>query len=153
MTVERSNFFTKFFSFLNSNFFILILEILLIIFLIYNQLSNYYLTKDPMLLKLKKLIEPLDPSFKDLSLYKGKKSYTINKSRIYLCLYDENGEYYPMNLLVYVLCHELAHLLNKKDRGHTPAFQEKFEDLIEKATKEGIFNPSIPIDPGYCQHN
>ena len=127
-----------------------VMGVILIAYLIFNQIEEHYLQDDPMLRKLKNIIEPLDPNIKDLKLYKGKKSYTMNKERIYLCLFDENGEYYPINLLVYVLTHELAHYLNKEDVGHTPAFHKKFEELLDKATKMGIYDPSIPIDPDYC---
>ena len=46
---------------------------------------EYHLQDDPMLWKLKKLIEPLHPEAKNLKLYKGRKSYTINKDKIYIC--------------------------------------------------------------------
>jgi len=115
--------------------------------------KEYHLQDDPMLYKLKELMTPLHPVVKDLKLYRGKKSYTINKEKIYLCLTDENGEYYPTNMLVYVLLHELSHLLNKDDIGHTEKFHKIFQELLDKAHSMGIYNASIPPIQNYCMHN
>ena len=116
-------------------------------------IKEHHLQDDPMLFKLKEIIEPLHPDLKNLKLYKGNKSYTINKDKIYLCLEDENNEYYPTNFLIYVLLHEISHYLNKDDIGHTEKFHKIFEDLIEKANNMGIYNSSIPPIDNYCMHN
>lgn len=108
---------------------------------------------DAMLYTLKAVLLPVHPIITDLKLYKGDKSYTINKKKVFICLYDENGDYYPLNMLVYVLLHEIAHVLNTEDVGHTPAFHSKFDELLDRATQLGIFNPSIPILQNYCQHD
>jgi len=132
-----------------------ILAVLLIIFLIWmitHQIKEHHLQDDPMLYTLKEVLKPVHPVISQLKLYKGDKSYTINKNKIFLCLYDENGEYYPLNMLVYVLLHEIAHLLNDKDVGHTPAFHAQFDELLDRATQLGIYNPSIPIIQNYCQY-
>jgi hypothetical protein len=111
-----------------------------------------HLQEDPMLWKLKEMLTPLHSEVKQIKLYKGDKSYTINKEKIYLCLKDEKDQYYPTNHLVYVLIHELAHLLNKDDIGHTPKFHSIFEDLLDKAHKLEIYNPSIPPTLNYCNY-
>ena len=80
----------------------------------------------------------------------GEKSYTINKDKIFLCLYDENGDYYPLNHMVYVLLHEISHMLNKVDVGHTEAFYQIFDELLAKANKLGVYNFSIPTIDNYC---
>jgi hypothetical protein len=115
-------------------------------------IKEHHLQDDPMLFKIKQIVEPLHPDIKNLKLYKGDKSYTINKERIYLCLRDENDEYYPINMLIYVFLHEYAHYLNKDDIGHTPKFHAIFEDLIDKANEMGIYNSSIPPLQNYCMH-
>ena len=84
-------------------------------------------------------------------MYKGDKSYTINKEKTFLCLYDKNGDYYPVNQLVYVLLHEISHALNTKDVGHTDNFNKIFDELLDKATQQGVYNPSIPIIQDYCE--
>jgi hypothetical protein len=108
------------------------------------------LQDDPMLHLLKDLLIPLDPIVKDIQFYKASSSYTLNKQKIFLCLYDENGEKYPLSALVYVSIHELAHFLNLEDVGHTEAFYKKFDELLDKATHLGIYNPSIPMISNYC---
>lgn len=128
---------------------------ILIVFLIWmitNQIKEHHLQDDPMLYTLKEVLKPVHPVISQLKLYKGDKSYTINKQKIFLCLQDNNGEYYPLNMLMYVLLHEIAHLLNDKDVGHTPAFHEKFDELLDRATELGIYNPSIPVIQNYCNH-
>lgn len=129
------------------------LLILFIVYIVHNQIREKYLQEDPMLHKLKQKCSVLHEDFKNVNLYKGDKSYTLNKEKIYLCLRDENGEYYPDNTLMHVLLHEYAHFLNKKDIGHTENFHRIFEELIEKATQLEIYNPSIPIIQNYCTYN
>lgn len=126
--------------------------IALLIWVIFHQIKEHHLQDDPMLHLLKEVLKPVHPIFNDLKLYRGDKSYTINKNKIFLCLYDENGEYYPINMLIYVLLHEVSHFLNTADVGHTPLFHAQFDELLDKATKLGIFNPSIPIIQNYCEH-
>lgn len=122
----------------------------LLSWVIYKQVKEYHLQDDPMLHTLKQILQPVHPIFKNLKLYKGDKSYTINKDKTFLCLYDENGEYYPLNHLIYVLLHEISHSINTKDIGHTEEFHRIFDDLLAKATEIGVYNPSIPLVRNYC---
>lgn len=117
--------------------------------LITKQIKENHDQDDPMLDRLKFVLIPVHPVIKTLDLYKADKSYTINKQKIYLCVKDKNGEYYPLNMLVYVALHEIAHLLNTYDVGHTEKFHEIFNQLLERAQKLGIYNPSIPIIQNY----
>ena len=133
--------------------FIALLIIGFIIWWITHCVKEHHLQDDPMLFKLKEILEPLHPDIKNLKLYKGKKSYIINKDKIYLCLKDENNQYYSTNMLIYVLLHEIAHYLNKDDIGHTEKFHRIFEDLIDKAHNMGIYNASIPPIENYCTYN
>ena len=87
----------------------------------------------------------------NITFYRGNKSYTINKEIVYICLKDEKGEYYNENMLIYVIAHEIAHVLCD-EIGHTDAFFEIFDDLINELSKEGIYNPSIPILKTYCEN-
>uniref|UniRef100_A0A6C0EQM8 WLM domain-containing protein n=1 Tax=viral metagenome TaxID=1070528 RepID=A0A6C0EQM8_9ZZZZ len=127
--------------------------IIVLIWIVAKQIKEHHLQDDPMLYTLKEVLLPVHPIIGKLKLYKGDKSYTINKEKIFLCLRDENGEYYPFNMLIYVLLHEISHMLNTDDVGHTPAFHKKFDELLDRATQLGIFNPSIPILQNYCQHD
>ena len=114
--------------------------------------EDYEQQNDPMLHKLKKNLVKVHPKAKDLKYYKGKKSYTINKSKMYLCLRDENGDYYNDNTLMYVSLHELAHAITH-EIGHTQLFQDNFDKLLQKASELGLYNFSIPVPSNYCEYN
>jgi hypothetical protein len=138
----------------------------LVIWAIYRQINEHYLQDDPILKKLKIQIEPLFKSdryytgnlkplndrdiMKEIKFYRGDKSYTINKQKVYICLKDEKGNYYSLNLLCYVVLHEISHVLCN-EVGHTQKFHDIFEDLLQLAISEKIYNPSIPVDPDYCE--
>lgn len=126
--------------------------IIVLIWVVYKQVREHHLQDDPMLHTLKEILKPVHPIVSSLKLYKGKKSYTINKEKIFMCLYDENGDYYSLSILVEVLLHEIAHILNTENIGHTPEFHKVFQELLDKAESLGIYNPNIPIPPGYCEY-
>lgn len=139
----------------NDKWLIIFLVILIaagVIWWIVSNIKDSSLQEDPVLLNIKETLLPIHPAVKDLKLYKGDKSYTINKEKIYICLKDENGNYYPTNMLIYVVLHELAHLINKNDIGHTENFRKIFDDLLDKAESLGIYNPSIPPIQNYCTY-
>lgn len=139
--------------------------IALVIYVIYKQFEEYTLKDDPKLKELKKIFEyffnqerywkgnlsPLNKReiMKETDLYRGDKSYTINKERVYLCLKDEHDEYYSLNMLIYVLAHEYSHVISKSI-GHTEEFHAIFEELLVELADEGIYDPSEPIIVDYC---
>lgn len=67
-------------------------------------------------------------------------SYTVNKGeKIVLCLADrENDNLYSYNLLMYVLIHELAHILNTT-YGHDDNFKKTFRFILEKAIELNLY--------------
>lgn len=146
---------------------IAILLVFAICWAIYNQIYEHYAQDDPKLQHLKKIFEdffsrdnywesPIDMLnnrniMSEISLYRGGKSFTINKEKVYLCLKDENGEYFNDNMLIYVLAHEISHSLCS-EIGHTEKFHQIFEALLVKLTEAGIYNPSIPIQTDYCKN-
>lgn len=131
---------------------LLILFILLLGYVIFSRVMEYYSQLDPMLRHIHQKLEPLDPKVKTLKFYEGNKSYTINKKKIYLCLRDEKNEYYNENMLMYVAIHELAHVLCD-EIGHTDKFHRIFKQLLYKAQKMGIYDASQPIVRNYCGHH
>lgn len=133
------------------NISIVIISCCIIIYLIYNQVSEYYKQTDPMITELKNKIRVIFPDIDNLKMFEGKKSYTINKQKVYICLKDENGKYYNINNLIYVTIHELSHVLND-EIGHTPKFYNIFEELLEEAAKKGIYDPTIQMPSDYCQY-
>lgn len=88
-----------------------------------------------------------------ISLTKGNKSYTINKEHVFLCMKNENNDYYDDMTLLYVLLHELAHIVNTKDIGHTKNFHIIFNALLDKASELGIYDLSHRVPNNYCEHN
>jgi hypothetical protein len=108
--------------------------------------------EDPMLYKIRNKMRPLQPEMVDhIILLEDTKSYTINKKKVYLCLKDENGEYYDDNMLMFVAIHELAHVLCD-EIGHTDKFQNIFQDLLNKAADLEIYDPSVAPIQNYCEY-
>jgi hypothetical protein len=143
--------------------------IILIVLVISFQIRENYLQSDPILDELKTELQPIfDKSqnvytgnltrlndldiWNEISLYKGDKSYTINKEQVFICLTDENNNYYNKNMLIYVLLHELSHVINY-EVGHGQKFNDINQELLALATEKGIYNPSIPIIQNYCNYN
>ena len=130
--------------------FLLLLCAVILFILLYNHISEQYAQSDPMLKEIKQQLLQLHPLIKNIAFYEGKKSYTINKKKIYLCLRDPvSHEYYPQNMLMYVAIHELAHVLCN-EIGHTARFQEIFHELLSQAHEIGIYDPHQPILRDYC---
>lgn len=97
-------------------------------------------------------IDPrVDVVVDQLRFFEGDKSYTIDKKYVFLCKRDKKtGEQYHNNQLVLVLIHEISHALCD-EVGHTPKFEAIFEDLLEKASRAGVYDDSIPHVEGYCE--
>ena len=110
---------------------------------------------DPKIDELQKIISPIfqKPKYRNVlngvSIYKGSKSCTVDKKKIYLCLFDRDGNYYPNMMLIYVLLHEISHIICGSI-GHTPEFDKIFEDLIQEAVSQGIYEVNYPIIDNYC---
>jgi hypothetical protein len=148
-------------------FFIAILIVIVIIYLIVKQLEGYERQDDPRLNELKDIFSRFFNQNKkwhgnlsmlnnrkvmdEINLYRGEKSYTINKEKVYICLKDEKGEYYSLNMLIYVLAHEFAHVLCTSI-GHTEEFQDIFGDLLVELEDEGIYDSKQEIVVDYCEH-
>jgi hypothetical protein len=74
-------------------------------------------------------------------------TYTIDKSDVHICLRtrDTNEKVYDMNILMYVVLHELAHFCNYNKNGeailgHGSEFRFIFKFLVEQSIKIGIYN-------------
>jgi hypothetical protein len=132
-----------------------VILIVVLAWVIRMQIKEQLLQDDPILYTLKEMLRPITyngQSIADgLKLYKGDKSYTINKNQTFMCLYDKQGEYYRLNDLLHVLIHERSHSLNKKDIGHTEEFYRIFDELLKQASELGIYNPALQVDPNYCE--
>ena len=118
------------------------------------RLTEAFTNEDPMIVEIHSLLTTVDAdAAKKITCKMADKSYTVNKKHMHLCLHNEDGEYFNKNMLLYVALHELAHV-KCKSIGHTPEFHQIFDDLLEKATKCGVYNPNIPPVSDYqnrCQ--
>jgi hypothetical protein len=110
------------------------------------------LKNDPVVVRLKNKLIPFFPEILNTVVLKGNKSYTLRKYKIHLCTEDENGNLYNDNMMTYVFLHELAHCLNVNELGHGKNFHLIFEDLLNRAKKFGLYDPSIPRIQNYCQN-
>ena len=86
-------------------------------------------------------------------------TYTVDKQDIHICLRTRNKDeqIYDINILMYVVLHELGHLCNydKKEvpiQGHGAEFKYIFKFLVEEAIKLDIYkHTNYSIQPKeYC---
>jgi hypothetical protein len=141
------------------NFFTFI-GILLLLYVFYRliiEIQDNYENKneDKEVLELVEKIRHIDPSvdkiIDHLRFFEGDKSYTLDKKYIFICKKDKKTqEQYHQNQLILVLIHEISHALCD-EVGHTPKFDMIFEDLLNKAIKQGIYDESIPNVDNYCE--
>lgn len=80
-------------------------------------------------------------------------SYTLNKGdQIALCLRSKyNGKFHDLNLIMYVVIHELAHVACP-EIDHTPLFEKIFIFLLQKSIEINIYvQKNYAINPReYC---
>ena len=151
----------------NTSFFLAGVIFFISVCLIYNQIQEHYAQDDPKLKEIKNRLETFFANKKDwsgslsvlneknimknISFFRGEKSYTINKKQVYICLKDEMGKYYDDNTLYYVVCHEISHVLCD-EIGHTEKFYVIFNELLLKMEEHGIYDYKIPIKHDYCKN-
>lgn len=131
--------------------FILITILLFILYLCLSHIEEKKAKNDDVLLNVVSKIKGLHPIVENITFQRADKSYTINKSKVHICIYDEKGDPYPLNMLIYVAIHEIAHVITKSI-GHTDEFYKNFDFLLEQAINKGIYDASIPLIQNYCGH-
>lgn len=74
-------------------------------------------------------------------------TFTVDKKDMHICLRtrDAKSQLYDINLLMYVVLHELAHMCNydyngTPINGHGQEFIEKFKFLVTEAMKIGVYD-------------
>lgn len=134
---------------------------------IYHQIKEHYDQTDE---KLKELRDVFTKFFKnkkvwknslarlnnrdimnEIHIFRGNTSYTINKKCVHICLKDKEGNYYSDNMLIYVLAHELAHVICE-EIGHTELFNKIFAELKEELENANIYDDNLPLDNNYCKN-
>jgi hypothetical protein len=112
----------------------------------------------PVIEKLKQQIKKIDPEYEKLNITEGEVSETEDKTYITLCVRDPiTGNEYSQNTLMYVLLHEIAHVITPLEYGkgdeiidHGPRWENNFQKLLRRAEIVGVYNSSIPMDQWYC---
>ncbi len=130
---------------------IVVIVALAFAFYIFNRIQEKFAEEDPMIADLRNTLSPYFPELNKVILMRGKKSYTINKKRVHLCLVDKDGKYYDKHMLIYVTLHELAHTMCS-EVGHTELFHKIFQELLQRATNHGIYDMNKPIVKDYCMY-
>ncbi len=107
---------------------------------------------DTTLEKLRSDIIKVEPRAANLQFYPSNESYTEDKQKVFICMKDLEGNYYPYNMLMAVVLHEIAHAFsNVIDTEHTTdEFNDLHQEYIKKATLMGLYNPKEPLVSGYC---
>lgn len=84
----------------------------------------------------------------------GVTSYTVNKGeRIVLCMRNREGQLHHMNLVMFVLLHELAHIMSvsKSITRHNEEFQQNLAFLVEHAKSIGVYESNVDgKSENYC---
>ena len=120
-----------------------ILILLIVVSICRTQVHEHLLQDDPMLEQLRLILIDVHPVVQNLRMYKSDKSYTLNKEKVFLCLKDGQNKYYPLNMLIYVTLHEIAHVLCTS-QGHTDEFYSIFDSLQQRAIQLGVYTNKIP---------
>jgi hypothetical protein len=133
--------------FTGSFLFLLILGLVLVL----SRKKEKFSQVDPMIHELHRIMAEVHPKGNDISVTAGKKSFTINKKDVTLCLKDPSNEYFNKNMLVYVAIHELAHTVCKSV-GHTDEFWKINDELLHKAEEKGFYDSKIKVVKSYLEH-
>jgi hypothetical protein len=133
--------------------YIAVIFIILLSSVRYFKRQERFHNEEPIIARIKFDCSKLDDKIKTIDFYPADESYTEDKKRIYLCLRDENDKYYDYNMLMYVAIHECAHALTDViDPEHkTVEFKTMFQNLLQKAEKLGLYDPSKEIIENYCK--
>jgi hypothetical protein len=79
------------------------------------------------------------------------RSYSYWKRSVYVLLRREDGTFYDHHTLVYVVLHELSHLMHGRMDGdlHSDEWKLVFVRLLEIAQERGHYDPSATLDATY----
>lgn len=105
-------------------------------------LIKYLKQKYPEKKIVQRLVDNFNPdNISEGDVDTGYTSYTINKGKMVLCIRQKDGTktlIKDMNLLRYVVIHELGHLASKSI-GHTKEFWSTFKFILQEAVQMGLY--------------
>lgn len=131
---------------------VLLIIIFGIIFLFSNQRDPYLESLKPILSKIleKSGYHMIDHTI-PIDLRKSKnRTYTLDKQRIYVVVDKPNGQRYNRDTLLFVLLHEIAHILSPNEH-HTKEFHRIEKRLHSSAIDLGYIRKEI-LDKSYPCH-
>jgi hypothetical protein len=111
---------------------------------------------DDMITLLRKIAKYVRPDLNcKITLFKGSRSQTISKRHIELCIRDDQNVMYPLHTLIYVLLHEMSHVMSStysgyETKAHDPIFFANFEKLLLLAKSKGIRVNESDVPVNYC---
>lgn len=107
-------------------------------------IAKYMKQKYPVSQRVNRMIRRLDElEIEEAPHEEDSSSYTINKGELMaLCLRkkNENKHFHNMQTLMFVVIHEMAHVMSVSE-GHTKEFMENFKFILKEAEETGIYKP------------
>lgn len=133
---------------------IAIVVILLILLLMSLRTENFIPDEEEslMITNLNTAIFQICPELK-FSLFKGEKSFTIDKKEIFICLRNKKTkQIYDFDILLYVTLHEIAHVISKtwSNKNHNEEFHNNFKRLLKIARDKKILSENVHVPSDYC---
>lgn len=109
-------------------------------------------TDDEILNWLRWRVLFLHPLASDVAMLVGRCSFCENRTRIVMRLRNNDGNLYDMQVLLYVLVHELAHVAAKEEADpHGPNFETEFTRMHTLAVGAGLFPADLDIPEDYVE--
>ena len=125
---------------MNAVWMIFLVLIVFFLVLLFSPKDEYLESFKPIVQKI--LVESKQNPLQEVQFRKSKdKSYTLDKQKIYMVTERENGQKYNQDTILFVLLHEVAHILSP-DEHHTTKFFEIEKKLHKKAIELGFLKIS-----------
>ena len=104
------------------------------------RLIDHMKTKFPKDVRVQQLASRYNPdALSEGSPDSGYTSYSVGKGRkLVMCIRQSDFTFVPHNTLVYVMFHELGHIMTKT-LGHDAAFWENFKLILREAVAIGLY--------------
>lgn len=106
-------------------------------------LINHLTKDDDKDNKFNRLKERYNPNtLSETSINSSHVSYSVNKGeKIALCLRNKtNNTFEEDNIIMFVVAHELAHIVTD-EVGHTDKFWNNMKEILEESEKLNLYNP------------